>query len=69
MDYLFILAELSADTSLLLLFLFWFIPISMFLVGLSWLAEKPKKAKRLLIISCVWLLIGVGICRSMIPLY
>ena len=35
-------------------------------IGLSYLKSKPKKAKTLLIIAGVYLVIGTGICGSLL---
>ena len=43
----------------------WIIPIAMLIIGLVRLKRKQKNAKILLIISGIWLLIGLGFCGSL----
>lgn len=50
---------------LLLIALAWIIPIVILIVGLTRLKTRPKNAKILLIISGIWLLIGIGFCGTM----
>ena len=50
----------------LLIFLFWLIPIIMLLVGLFQLKSKPERSKGLIIFAGIWLVIGVGACGSML---
>ena len=45
----------------------WFVPvIVMLIMGLSNLKSNPKKGKNLLIAAFVYLLVGAGICGSMV---
>ena len=45
----------------------WFVPvIVMLIMGFSNLKSNPKKGKNLLIVAFVYLLVGAGICGSMV---
>lgn len=50
---------------MLVVALAWIIPIVMLIVGLIRLKTRPKNAKTLLIISGIWLLIGIGFCGTL----
>ncbi|MFK8006072.1 MAG: hypothetical protein AB8H03_06860 [Saprospiraceae bacterium] len=54
------------DFILYLLAIFWSIPIIILVVGLTRLKSRPKNAKTLIIIAGVWLVVGGGICGSML---
>ena len=56
----------SLDFILYLLVIFWMIPVIMLIVGLTRLKSRPKNAKTLIIIAGVWLVVGGGICGSML---
>lgn len=45
--------------------LLWIIPIGLFILGLTRLKTKPRNAKILLIVSGIWLLIGLGFCGGL----
>jgi len=53
---------------ILLVALMWIIPIVMLIIGLIVSKSKPKTSKILLIISGIWLVIGIGVCGSMMAL-
>ena len=56
----------SLDFLVYLIFLLWAIPIVMFIVGLVKLKSSPRIAKALLIVSGIWLLIGLGCCGALL---
>lgn len=56
----------SLSFLLFFLFLFWITPIIMLIVGIARLKSRPKNAKTLLIISGIWLIVGVGACGAML---
>lgn len=41
---------------------FWVTPIYLLVRGLGMIKSNPKKAKKFLIISGIWLLVGMGTC-------
>lgn len=41
-------------------------PLILFIIGLILLKKKPKTAKILFIIGAIYLIIGIGICGSII---
>lgn len=45
--------------------IFWIIPLVMLIKGLLRLKTRPENAKMLMIISGIWLLIGIGFCGSL----
>lgn len=49
---------------LILTLLFWITPVILFLNGLEQLKTKPGKAKIMMIVSGIWLLIGLGCCGA-----
>jgi len=66
------LLEVGDLSGLIALFgLFWIIPIIMLIVGLVLVLSKKniKRGKVLMIISGVWLVIGLGICGALIGAY
>ncbi len=62
-----ILLEIGSGLEIIFAFvlLLWLIPIVMFIVGLTRLKNRPQNAKILMIISGIWLLIGISFCGSL----
>ncbi|MEZ4888847.1 MAG: hypothetical protein R3E32_29240 [Chitinophagales bacterium] len=55
----------SLDFLIVLFAIFWLIPIVMLIVGLTRLKSRPQNAKILLIVSGIWLVVGLGCCGGL----
>lgn len=59
----------SLDFLIVLFAIFWLIPIVMLIVGLTRLKSRPQNAKILLIVSGIWLVVGLGCCGGLMGVY
>jgi len=53
------------EALILLVLFFWLSPMIMILVGAIQLRKNPAKAKKIIIVAGIWLLIGFGFCGGM----
>jgi hypothetical protein len=49
-----------------LVLLYWLIPISLLIVGLTRIKSRPDNAKKLLIAASILLLVGAGVCGALL---
>jgi hypothetical protein len=49
-----------------LVLLYWLIPISLLIVGLTRIKSRPDNAKKLLITAGILFLVGAGVCGALL---
>ena len=49
-----------------LVLLYWLIPISLLIVGLTRIKSRPVNAKKLLITAGILFLVGAGVCGALL---
>lgn len=53
-------------TLIILILLYWLIPLTLLILGLVRLKSRPENAKKLLIASGILCLIGAGVCGALL---
>lgn len=53
-------------TLIILILLYWLIPLTLLILGLVRLKSRPENAKKLLIAAGILCLIGAGVCGALL---